>query len=41
MLSSLSITGGGEFIQITSERSTHVVAISPDRKLYYRTGKIV
>ena len=39
--SSLSITGDGEFTQITSEGSTYVVAISTNSKLYYRTGKIV
>ena len=38
---SLSITGDSEFTQITSEGSTYVVAISTDRKLYYRTGKII
>ena len=36
-----SITGDGEFTQITSEGSTFVVAISTDSKLYYRTGKIM
>ena len=32
--------GDGEFTQITAEGSSHVVTVSTDGKLYYRTGKI-